>query len=158
MKHENKPKNARNYSIGDLPRPSDDHQHVMRELFREIERETDGYHLTEVPVIPKKDDIGIPDIVVYEESVDRKAGKPPLVIIEITNKAGFKADCEKVVNLIQQFPFDEETGVGIAEGFVYDYDNKRWAKFTPDGQDTESPNYSDFLGIEFESHSFKDDV
>jgi Uma2 family endonuclease len=94
---------------------------------------------------------------VYNKLDDRKAGKPPLVIIEITNKAGFKADCEKVVNLIRQFPFDEDTGVGIAEGFVYDYETKRWAKFTPNGQENESQNYSDILELEFEDYTFEYD-
>lgn len=70
-----------------------------------------------------------PDLILY----DKEADYIP-VIIEVCHTRGLKGDLQKVVSLIEDFPYD------IQEGFVYNYRTEKWLRYSKgeDGMAIES--------------------
>lgn len=70
-----------------------------------------------------------PDLILY----DREADCVP-IIIEICHTRGLKGDLQKVVSLIEDYPYD------IQEGFVYNYRTFQWFRYQQgdEGQASES--------------------
>ncbi|MFD2573004.1 hypothetical protein ACFSUS_20345 [Spirosoma soli] len=79
-----------------------------------------------------------PDLVLYDNEVDRIP-----IIIEVCHTRGLKGDLQKVVSLIEDYPYD------IVEGFVYNYRTGQWLRYRKgdDGIAVESSfrNYSSWV-------------
>lgn len=83
----------------------------------------------------------VPDVSLY----NNKTYQTP-VIIEVCHPNGVKNDFKKVQKLIEDFDY------GTIEGFVYDYVNNSWQKYTKgQGAQTENPSFSDVLHIDLAS-------
>ena len=77
-----------------------------------------------------------PDILLFDPK-----SKQNMAIIEVSGNTGAKRDFEKVKELVQAY--------GVPEGFVYNYQAKTWHKYVlGQGEDTNSPSYSDLLGYD----------
>ncbi len=75
----------------------------------------------------------VPDVMLVNHDTDLTE-----VIIEITHTQGVPRDSEKLKNLLCTYR--------VAEGFVYDYKQKRWYKFRLNGPETgEESSYCDAI-------------
>ena len=73
----------------------------------------------------------VPDVMLVNHDTDLTE-----VIIEITHTQGVPRDIEKLKNLMRVYR--------VAEGFVYDYKQKRWYKFRLNGSEAgEETSYCD---------------
>jgi hypothetical protein len=82
----------------------------------------------------------VPDILLY----DNKAHLTP-VIIEVSHPAGVRNDFKKIQNLIEHEEY------GTVEGFVFDYVNKTWRKYSKGkGEVLDAPSWSDVLKIDLQ--------
>lgn len=79
-----------------------------------------------------------PDLVLYDKDRDHIP-----IIIEVCHTRGLKGDLQKVVSLIEDFPYD------ILEGFVYNYRTGLWLRYRKgdNGIATES-SFSEILQLD----------
>lgn len=79
-----------------------------------------------------------PDLILYDKARDHIP-----VIIEVCHTRGLKGDLQKVVSLIEDFPYD------ILEGFVYNYRTEHWFRYRKgdNGIATET-SFSDILQLD----------
>ena len=76
-----------------------------------------------------------PDILLFDNKNKRN-----MLIIEVTGNTGMKRDFEKIKQLVTEYD--------VPEGFVYNYDSKKWLKFSlENGEDQETPFHSDLLQL-----------
>ena len=85
-----------------------------------------------------------PDLILY----DREADHIP-TIIEVCHTRGQKGDLQKVVSLIEDYPYD------IREGFVYNYRTHQWLRYRKgdEAAATES-SFSDVLQVDLNQFLF----
>ncbi len=80
-----------------------------------------------------------PDLLLFDHS-----NKKNVIIIEISTSAGMKKDGEKVKELLRDYE--------IQEGFVYNYDIKKWRKFKPEsGEITDQPSWCEALDLDLDA-------
>ncbi len=80
----------------------------------------------------------VPDVSLY----NNKTYQTP-IIIEVCHPNGVKNDFKKIQRLIEDFEY------GIIEGFVYDYVNNSWSKYTKGaGVQMDAPSFSTILNID----------
>lgn len=76
-----------------------------------------------------------PDVLLYDNLMRRN-----IIIIEIAAD-GWRKDFRKVAELVEDYE--------VNEGFVYNYENKRWLKYTRNiGEITENPSFCDSIGYD----------
>lgn len=75
----------------------------------------------------------VPDVML----VDRKTDLTQ-VIIEVTHTQGVKKDGRKLLSLMKEYE--------VPEGFIYDYRQGRWYRFTPDQTAPTESGYCEVLG------------
>lgn len=82
-----------------------------------------------------------PDLVLYDRNRDHIP-----IIIEICHTRGLKGDLQKVVSLIEDYPYD------ILEGFVYNYRTGQWFRYRKgdDSMATETA-FSELLQLDLNS-------
>lgn len=79
-----------------------------------------------------------PDLVLYDPNADHIP-----VIIEVCHTRGLKGDLEKVVSLIEDYPYD------IQEGFVYNYRTGQWYRYRQGDQAVATEtSYSEVLALD----------
>lgn len=77
-----------------------------------------------------------PDIIIFDKDY-----REPLLIVEITPKSHYKESIKKIKEMMNDY-------ATIEEGFVYDYEKKRWHVTRTNGDHTE-PSYSQLLDVNF---------
>ena len=79
-----------------------------------------------------------PDLILY----DREADHIP-VIIEVCHSRGLKGDLQKVVSLIEDYPYD------IRKGFVYNYRTGQWLRYRKGDQaEATESSFSEVLQLD----------
>ncbi|MBC8109444.1 MAG: hypothetical protein H7Y04_00130 [Verrucomicrobia bacterium] len=107
------------YMAINSPRP---HQAVITKLIARLYVlfETGQIHLQPYPetMLDSGRSSPVPDVILVNPETEQTE-----IIIEISNKTGFKNDCNKVKKLIDEQNYD------IREGFVYNYQTEEWFKY-----------------------------
>jgi hypothetical protein len=96
------------------------HQYIMQLITGLSNLRTDGKtNLVAYPetMIDESQTSPVPDVLLYDHENEKTK-----VIIEITHTDGVKKDVRKVVSLMSDYD--------VNEGFVYNYKQKKWFKFT----------------------------
>jgi Uma2 family endonuclease len=75
----------------------------------------------------------VPDVMLVDRETDLTQ-----VIIEITHTQGVKKDGRKLLSLMKDYE--------VPEGFVYDYKQQIWYRFTPDQEEAAESSYCEALG------------
>jgi len=100
---------------------SKQHQYIIMQLITGLSNlRTDGKtNLVAYPetMIDESQTSPVPDVLLYDHENEKTK-----VIIEITHTDGVKKDIKKVVSLMNDYD--------VNEGFVYNYKQKKWFKFT----------------------------
>ncbi|MFM8743338.1 MAG: hypothetical protein ACKODM_08455 [Cytophagales bacterium] len=77
-----------------------------------------------------------PDILLYDHAQEKT-----VLLIEVTHSSGVKKDCQKVLNLMNDYD--------VSEGFVYDYKKNEWYKMNPQNPDkSERKSFSETLQLD----------
>lgn len=119
------------------------HQRAIKRLIVGLDKLYDqgSIHLEALPetdIDPGNPESKCPDIILR----DNVAVAVP-VIIEVATHFGARTDLRKLRRLI------EDTEYGIEEGFVYDFEQKKWLKYSKShGEATENTAWSDVLQID----------
>lgn len=80
----------------------------------------------------------VPDIMLYNNATFQTP-----IIIEVCHPNGVNNDFKKIIKLIDANDF------GIEEGFIYDYERKRWLKYQKGvGQITDNTSFSSILKMD----------
>lgn len=121
------------------PRP---HQAVITKLIARLYVlfETQQIALQPYPetMIDSSQSSPVPDVILVNVTTEL-----PTVIIEITNKTGFKGDCKKVQRLI------DEQNYEIQEGFVYNYQTNEWFRYElGKGKTLNQPSFCTSIGYD----------
>jgi hypothetical protein len=107
------------YMAINSPRP---HQAVITKLIARLYVlfETEQIYLQPYPetMLDSSGSSPVPDVILVNPETEQTE-----IIIEISNKTGFKNDCNKVKKLIDEQNYD------IREGFVYNYQTEEWFKY-----------------------------
>jgi len=78
----------------------------------------------------------IPDILLFDNHTGSNK-----VIIEVATNTGARRDFDKLIELIREYR--------IPEGFVYNYHDKSWRKYTlSNGEVTTNPSFCDAIGYD----------
>lgn len=81
-----------------------------------------------------------PDLILYDRAADRIP-----IIIEICHTRGQKGDLEKVVSLIEDYPYD------IQEGFVFNYKTDQWLRYRKGDQaEATETSFSEILNLDLD--------
>lgn len=97
--------------------------------------------LPETDIDPGNPDSKCPDLILQ----DNENSTVP-VIIEVATHRGWRTDFKKLKQLM------DETEFGIQEGFVLDFQQKEWHKYSKSGDVVnDNPSWSDVLKIDLNS-------
>ncbi|MCU0346462.1 MAG: hypothetical protein MUC59_05950 [Saprospiraceae bacterium] len=119
------------------------HQRAIKRLVFGLEKlyqngEISLEPLPETDIDPGNPESKCPDLILQ----DNQASTVP-IIIEVATARGWKTDFNKMRRLI------DETEYGIVEGFVLNFENGEWHKYSKLGEPSEQPqSWSAVLGID----------